>query len=410
MAAAIVVLAAPGAHAAIKVHPVGVNVSSQGASTVFLTYGGLRNQVPAEAFWCGELVPAAPDLGSKCDPATIFGSLPLRYNQSRTSGSGGFTDIMSIPASVTRRAYQAARAGRTSSFFYVRRFVSTVGGRDEYVAVTCRMSGGGARTALSLLDVRLAFAGGAPVAYVGRGDAPPAFEAGITYNGTGRLKGRWEVVAPGDELPSPQDLLTEASLPIEARGQQRRYAQIERFNVYVPPTGRATLPGPSVARLPTHAAGTYLILLRIEASDDKEADSDLTKAGAGPGIVHSGGVAGFPMPVLRYIVGGAPADGAQRAEDLQLLLPLDAAELAADQPLDFTWLETTQGAVYRVEIDDRQQVVHAALVPAGTGIYRAPPWLHERAGGKPLRWRVVALDVQGAEVRISAWRGLRLRP
>ena len=35
---------------------------------------------------------------------------------------GTFTDIMSIPPNVARRAYDAAAAGATSTFFYVRRF------------------------------------------------------------------------------------------------------------------------------------------------------------------------------------------------------------------------------------------------------------------------------------------------
>jgi hypothetical protein len=38
----------------IRVHPPGVNVNTHGATTVFLTFGGLRSdQTPVEAFWCG---------------------------------------------------------------------------------------------------------------------------------------------------------------------------------------------------------------------------------------------------------------------------------------------------------------------------------------------------------------------
>ena len=129
----------------VRVNPTGVNVNSQGATSVFLTFGGLTNQVPAEAFWCGALMSAAPAIGQRCDPATVFGRLPARLDLSRGSGSSGFTDIMSIPASVSRRAFQDAQSGATSSFFYVRRFVSLTGAPDEYVAGTCRMAGGGAR-------------------------------------------------------------------------------------------------------------------------------------------------------------------------------------------------------------------------------------------------------------------------
>ena len=210
---------------------------------------------------------------------------------------------MSIPPSVARRARQAAETGVESSFFYVRRFVSTVGGPDEFVAVTCRMAGGGARVPFALLDVRLRFATDEAVLFVRPREAPPPIVADITYNGTGRLEGRWEVVLPGEELPTERDLLTEATLPLEERGSQRRYTSWTRFNHL-----RAAL-RPGHAARPQRGApasvveGLYLILLRVEATDDKEGDSSLAAAGAGTGVVHSGAVAGFPMPTLRYFVG-----------------------------------------------------------------------------------------------------------
>jgi hypothetical protein len=43
--------------------------------------------------------------------------------------------------------------------------------------------------------------------------------------------------------------------------------------------------------------GAHQILLRIEATDDREGDSNI-----GTGTVNSGGVAGFPMPVFRYFI------------------------------------------------------------------------------------------------------------
>ena len=44
---------------------------------------------------------------------------------------------------------------------------------------------------------------------------------------------RCEVVQPGEELPESSDLLTEATLPIEKRGTQRRYTQLGRFNIFL---------------------------------------------------------------------------------------------------------------------------------------------------------------------------------
>lgn len=410
-AAFAVAAAGSPALAQIRVDPNGVNVNAQGATTVFLTFGGLGDYVPAEAFWCGELVPAAPDIGFRCDPATIFGRLPGRLDRSRLSGTSGFTDIMSIPPSVARRAYQAAADGANSAFFYVRRFASASGGPDEYVAVTCRMTGGGARTPLSLTDVRVSFADERPVLHLAQNAIAPPLHAAITYNGTGRLKGRWEVVLPGEEPPTAADLLTEATLPLEMRGTQRRYSELSRFNLFLPPVGSVALPGPDPSRLPTNVDGVYLVVLRIEASDDKEGNSNLGTAGAGDGVVASGAVAGFPMPVLRYVV-GAGTDGDAVANDpreLALLHPLDSAAVEVTEPPVFSWRGTPDAAFYRLEVRSLAgEDIVSAVLPGGTAGYRPPPWFADQVTDDDLLWRVVATDAEGRAVGTSTWRRLRL--
>jgi hypothetical protein len=409
LVAGVLSVGARSAIAQIRVNPTGVNVNAQGATSVFLAFGGLGpSYVAAEGMWCGALLPAAPDVGAKCAPNTIFGRLPARYDLSR-AGAGSFTDVMSIPASVTRRAYQAAVAGDNSAFFYVRRFVSTAGGRDQYVAVTCRMAGGGARVPLSLTDVRVAFEVEAPVLFIAAGTVPPPLSAEITYTGTGRLIGRWEIVQPGDELPDARDRLTEAALPPGERGMQRRYAPLERFNVFLPPTGKYTLPGPDASRLPTRLEGSYQVLLRIEASDDKEGDSNLASAGAGAGVVHSGAVAGFPMPMLRYVVGtgGSELSAIRSPNAIRLLLPRENVRMDAERAVDFSWTEVTSAVLYELQVETRDgQSLLSAVLPRGSPRYSAPPWLAERAGGKPLRWRVIALDAGGSAVVRSVWRPL----
>ncbi len=389
---------------AIKVNPDGVNVNTSGATTVFLTFGPINNYSAAEGTWCGELVPAAPDLGFRRHPATIFGTLPGRFDQSRASGNFGFTDIMSIPPSVSRRAYQAAQDGAVSSFFYVRRFVSSAGGPDQFVPVTCRLSGGGARTPFALTDVRISFGEDLPIVYVKPGEKPPAIKAEIAYNGTGRLKGRWEVALPGEQPPEEQDLLTEATLPFEQRGRQRRYTFLSRFNVFLPPSGRYTLTGPDVSRLPATVEGPYLVLLRIESSDDKEGDSNLAVVGAGPGVIHGGAVAGFPMPVLRYFVGSG-----KTAVNAGVMLPADNAISPAGQKMDFIWSEIAGAALYRLEITDESgNAILTALSQPPTTNYRAPSWLREKTASGILQWRVLSLDQSGNRNGETPWRRLRL--
>ncbi|HEY8461003.1 MAG TPA: hypothetical protein VIM99_11515 [Blastocatellia bacterium] len=220
------------------------------------------------------------------------------------------------------------------------------------------------------------------------------------------MKGRWEVVAPGDEPPTDFDLLPEGSLPFEQRGQQRRYTQLGRFNVFLPPVGRFTLEGPDPERLPRNIEGAYLILLRIEASDDKEGDSDLSAVGVGPVIAHSGGLSGFALPVLRYFVG---APESQAVTPLALISPSEGATVNGAQSPLFTWMENQPGAFARLEVTDRnEKPLLNSMLPAGTMHYRAPSWLRDKVVDGNLRWRVVMFDQAGQRIAATPWREFRL--
>jgi hypothetical protein len=388
-----VVLLTPSIATAVTVSPKGVNVQTFGPTTVFLTFIGLNpNQRPAEGIWCGAI-----NADQSCVPGTIFGRLPARSDLSAQSGNNNFTDIMTIPPSVARRAYQDALRGNSSEFFYVRRFVSTTGGPDEFVAVTCRLAGGGARVPLALTNVRLEFATNETVQVIPQGQEPPTFYADIRYNGSGRLKGRWEVVLPGDPLPSRRDLLTEATLPIEQRGTQRRYSLIETFDRFLPPTGQVILPGPDPDKLPHNATGLHLVLLRIEATADREGNSS-----TGTAIVNSGGVAGFPLPVLRYYVTAKQAS--RVSETLTLIQPDRDARIALTEGVTFRWQSVSQAASYQLEVRDTDdKLVLSAVLDGKTTSYTAPPWLRESAN-KSLRWRVVAIAENGVVSLQSNWQ------
>jgi len=402
-----------------RVSPNGAVVRSSGATTVFLTFTQLAaDERSVAAFWCGAV---APGLGggdsvpnnNPCVPGTIYGSLPLRNDQSRISMSGAqrnLTDVMTIPATVARRAMQDARAGQNSDFFYVRQFV-TGAGATRFVIVTCLMGGGGATTGLSLLDVRVAFHtanGDAPILAVARGDPVPRFGATILYNGSGPLKGRWEVALPGDPDPTDQDLLTEATLPIEQRVLQRRYTQIERFELFLGAEGKIYVPGPDPRRMPVQADGPYKVLLRIEASDDKSGDSNI-----GLRTVSSGGVAGFPMPFLRYFVGSPESLASVRLSaqtatrgGAALVLPEDGAKFDAARRVQVSWLDTPNTSLYRVEFSNEKEIVFSAMVKQGIAQYEAPPFLRDRPE-KSLRWRVLSLGRGGEVIGASNFRTLQ---
>jgi hypothetical protein len=397
----------PAAAQPIRVNPTGVNVNSQDPTVVFLTFGRIpQGYRPAEALWCGRLVaPPPPALGLQCDPATVYGSLPARYDLSKASGDAGLTDIMSIPPSVVRRAYMTAESGGGAGFFYVRRFVSDTGQPDQYVAVTCRMTGGGARVPFALTNVEIRTGSDEPVLFIRRDLPFPKLHAEIKYNGTGRLKGRWELVRPGEEPPTDFDLLTEASLPLEQRANQKRYLQVARFNHFLPPGGSFNLPLEAAQSLPIEADGQYILLLRIESTDDKESDSDLRAIGVGDMVVHSGGAAGFPMPILKFFVG--PRDPKAEWERTALNKSLDAVG-ATGFPIEFTWAPFAEARFYRLELfgpaGDR---LLSALLLQTPNSYRAPSWLNDRMGGVNLHWRVVALDSEGRTIAESNSRSLR---
>lgn len=389
----------------IKVSPSSVNAYSQGATSALLTYSGVKNKQAVESCWCSEVVSAAPDTGVKCNQASVLGCLPARYNRGQLSSNSSYTDVMSIPPSVARRAYVDAAKGNTATFFYVRRFASTTGGPDEYVPVTIRLSGNGAGVPFSITNVNLKFAVDKPVLLLKSHEKIPQIHAEVTYTGTGRLKGRWEIVKPGEELPTQRDLLSEAALPIEERGTQRRYTELSRFNVYLPPTGRFTLQGPESWRLNNPVEGMYLVLLRIEATNNNEGDSNL----AGIDTMQGGAVAGFSMPVLRYYIGSGGSISTADQTTLTLLAPATNAVLQANKNAEFTWTEIEGAVFYKVELESAQgQAVFQAIVLPGIGFYRAPSWLQQHKSASALRWRVIALDQRGKALSETDWRSLKI--
>jgi hypothetical protein len=376
---------------AASVSPVGVNVNTFNPTTVFLTFLGLNGQIPADAQWCGEI-----NANGACVPGTIFGRLPQRYNLGRFSGQNNYTDIMTIPPSVTRRAYQDALRGNQSDFFYVRRFISRTGGIDEFVAVTCRLANGGARVPLSITNVRYQLANNNPVSAIGIGETLPRFGANISFNGTGRLKGRWEVVLPGDSPPTQRDLLTEATLPLEERGLQRRYTQLSRFDIFLQPTGKVLLPGPDPATIPKGSTGLHQILLRIEATDESESRSFFNS-----GFISSGGVAGFPLPIFRYSL-------TPPTTKLALLTPTNNTQHPIGQQLRFSWQGVNGASGYKLEVKQSDRSIFSAVLGANTTTYTAPPWL-KKAQGQALNWKIQALKANGSLLIESETRNLELK-
>ena len=418
--AALIAIMATSAFAINAVNPTGVNVRSNAPNTVFITFQSLEpNERAVEALWCGTVQPGigagSVTSSDPCVPGTLFGRLPLNFDRSRpTQGIGqkNFSDIMVIPASVVRRAVQEGIEGKNSDFFYVRHFSGGSTG-DKWVVVTCRLGAGGARSPLSLIDVKINFSGQADTTqlFVLRsGERLPRFSAEIQFNGSGQLKGRWELVRPGDSEPEANDLLTEATLPLELRNTQKRYLTVSRFSQFVVPNGTVRIDGPEPALLDTRVEGPYQVLLRIEATDDKEANSEI----GGGQLVKTGGVAGFPMPTLKYFVGDvAAASTIQKATSnlpnmsVDLMLPLTDATVDAARAVTFEWIEVAGAKSYRVDVESGGELI--ITTNTETTRYTPPPgWIASRVTGAAL-WRITALDANGRHLAQSVTRRFALK-
>ncbi len=379
--------------------PDNITAYSQGATSAYLTFNNVVDLRPAEAMWCGEIAPAAPDIGFKCDANTIFGVLPARYNQSSLNGSR-YTDIMSITPTVARRAYTDAVKGADSRFFYVKHFVSTNGNPDQFIPVTIRLSGNGAGVPFSLTGVKLNWQDGEKVVpFIKREDKLPKVTAEIRYTGTGRLKGRWELVKPGEDLPERRDLLSEVALPVEERGTQRRYTLLNRFSVNLPPGGKYVLPGPENWRIDKTVEGMYLLLFRVEASDAPNSDAD-----TGAETISTGAVAGFPMPTLRYYIGNSSNTDIQQITKTNL-----TGELTDLQPpVILRWKAVESAKLYRLEIrDEGDRKVFAAIVLPPVQQYQLPSFVRELLSAKSLKWQFVAVDAAGKTLEESKFVELK---
>jgi hypothetical protein len=257
----------------------------------------------------------------------------------------------------------------------------------------------------SIANVRLLWDGGEKtVPFIKSREALPRITAEIFYTGSARLIGRWEIVKPGEMAPTERELLPESSLPIEERGNHRRFTQIKRFNVFLPPVGRTTIPGPENHRIEKTVNGIYLLLFRIESAQD-----GLNRSDAGPGVVDSAGAAGFAMPVLRYYVGTGGEAEVDRfnAVDYQLA-PADQAEFSFSQTILFSWPAVGQVKYYRLVVENASGAeILSAVLLRDTRVYRAPSWLMRDAESDLLRWRVAAYDANGRTLNQTPVRTLR---
>ena len=412
-----------------------VYINSSGGSVPIVHR--LANSPSNNAFFCGRLTganDASAGIQSTgtgllipvCDltaDATNFGIVRAAASHlqvvggSVTSPGAGSYENLYVPPSITRLASAQARAGGHPFFYFVREFQTNTG--SVYRIIRIRLMGNSALLPLTFTDVRLAFNPDTQAQTIGffeRGQVPASLGATIYYNGTGLLRGRWEVVEPGDPEPQNLELLTEASIPVVQRGQARRYREIGRFNMLLPAGSSIRVPGPDPKRLPTALEGGYQVLLRIEADYSNDPFINDPRA-------RAGGIAAFSMPVLRYFVGAQAGRTAQmrpiEKQRIDLIYPIAGRVFWPQELLGFQWQKADKAAIprsYRLEFSRRSAgapnpgQTSSFLVRGDQDHYIIPHWLKSRLGKEPMRWRVIALDEGGIQTSVSEWRDVQINP
>jgi hypothetical protein len=389
----------------------------------------LINSPSTQAYFCGRLT-APNDASSSSQSAggglvlpvcaaadaTNFGQIQAARGLIQvvqgglTSPGAGSYENLYIPPSVARQAAAQARAGGTPYFYFVREFQTGIG--PLYRIIRVRLTGNSALVPLTLNDVRLAFSPDSnpqTIGFVKRGQTAPSWAATVHYSGTGVLKGRWELVEPGDPEPQARELLTEASIPVTERGLARRYRELGRFNMTLPAGSTVRIPGPDPQKLPTDLEGRYQILLRIEA--DYSNDPFL-----GDARVKSGAIAAFAIPSLAYYVGAAESRQANLVPvtpaKIELQYPVVGQTYLPQEVLTFHWKKATTDRtprVYRIEFKSSDRPELRSFLTSGDRDHLVvAAWLKERIAGRNVSWRVVSLDAQGIQTAASEWRSINV--
>ena len=379
-----------------------VDVGLNAPTPVSLRYSITGTDTPLAGQFCSALNGAYPASGvttsNPCAPASALGFANPAVGYTNALQTG---ETLVVPETIARQATQRALASGNGFFYFVRQFSS-----GKFAVVQLRLNANSANSPLAFTDIRLGFRDGGSLQNIGffkRGQLLPAVSAMLRYQGAGLLRARWEIVGPGDTLPTALDLRAEATLTPLERAQQHRYRVLERVNIYLPASGQAVLSGPVPRLLPNEQYGQYLLLLRIETSD--------SVAGV------PGGTAPFLLPVLRYYIGESSGPVARTKlvlEAISLVAPQSGARLDKDASLTFQWLENENVSLYRLEIEANGKQAYAARIrpsaQSGINRYTAPPFIAASLVDKVVRWRVVALASDGQFVGESEWRDIASVP
>ncbi len=320
-------------------------VSPIADASVNITYDMAYSDIPANGFYCANLEPSVrpflPSTMQPCRADTIFAT--ENNSNFRMLSPDKAQETINVPAAVSLYMYQRLRPTASSVFYFIRQFVGTT--PSVYIAIPLRISGAPSQTPLSLNRVELTFTSGGgrqPMRVVQR-DAPVGpLSATVDYQGTGVLKGRWEVVQPGDPEPTDLDLTAEASLNPQQQLLQQRFLQVGSFEQPLYAGRQVVVPGPAPDALPTSTPGRYLVLWRPEAT--------LSNSASGRELqIALGGMAGFIMPTLTYYVteqtrSEKPSNASEQALNLGQMPEYEMGQVVVAMPQSLSGISLSEVA------------------------------------------------------------------
>jgi hypothetical protein len=282
-----------------------------------------------------------------------------------TSTVNGATATLTETVTLPQQALLRAQSLGADRLFIVRSFDD--GGASASDASGVAISGG-LGGEFRLVRIALRFDDGA-VQRVVSTDSTLSATASITFTGSGRIEGRWEIAQPTSTLGEPR---------FRSLGVVRRQVTGASREV--------SLESPS---LPTGTQGIYLLRLRITSPET-----------------------GFEPPELGYAVN---AGEAVEANEIGGLGPPKGTTWESGTL--FRWSEMDRAAAYRVEFHARRDAgedappVSGVLVPAPASVAQlsrvARSHLEEAT---PYWWRVLAFDDEGNIIGRSPLTLLRMPP
>lgn len=271
------------------------------------------------------------------------------------------TERVTVPQQVALRA----QAENVNRIFVVRSFDDGGGSSSGNTAVALT---GGLGGEFRLTRIALRFQDGS-VQQVAAPESELGATASITFSGSGRLEGRWEIAQPSSTLGEP------------------RFRSIGVVRRQLVGAGREVqLRSP---RLPTGDTGIYLLRLRITNPAPDFEPPEI-------GYAISEEIARVPSPAM--------------IEDLQ-----PPRGMTWEPGMQFGWSGIEGAVAYRVELHERDAVDERAAPVSGV-LITAPASeaelsrlaLSHLPGGRQYWWRVLAFDARGNVIGRSPLRPLRM--